>query len=94
MIFGEFEWQTEDQMRHQVEVNLLGTMRVTREFLPIIRAHQTRLIVITSHCALEPLPGVAAYGASKAGLSAWTTALRVELKKFNVKVVNFVPGMK
>lgn len=92
MIFGEFEWQTDDQARLQIEVNLLGTMRVTRRFLPTIRAHSARIIVVTSHCASEPLPGVAVYGATKAGLSAWSTALRVELKKYGVDVVNFVPG--
>ncbi|XP_043274093.1 17-beta-hydroxysteroid dehydrogenase type 2 [Venturia canescens] len=92
MIFGEFEWQSEEQTRHQIEVNLVGTMRVTREFMPTMRKHRTRLIIVTSHCAGEPLPGVATYGATKAALSAWATALRVELKKYHIDVVNFVPG--
>lgn len=93
MVFGEFEWQTDDLIHHQINVNLLGTWNLTREFLPLIRKYQTRLIIVTSHCAEEPLPGVAVYSATKAGLTAWASALRMELKKFGVDVVKFIPGM-
>ncbi|KAF3422673.1 hypothetical protein E2986_00245 [Frieseomelitta varia] len=92
MIFGEFEWQTDEQLRNQVEVNLLGTMRITRELMPLIRAHFSRIIVVSSHCNEQPIPGVAAYSGTKAALSAWASAIRVELKKYGVKVVCFVPG--
>ncbi|XP_063982031.1 estradiol 17-beta-dehydrogenase 2 [Diachasmimorpha longicaudata] len=92
MVFGEFEWQTDTQIRHQVEVNLLGTMRVTKSMLPLLRQHKSRLTIVTSHCAKEPLPGVSAYGATKAALAAWATSLRIELKKFEIDVVTFIPG--
>ncbi|KAK0182844.1 hypothetical protein PV327_000938 [Microctonus hyperodae] len=92
MVFGEFEWQTDVLIHHQFNVNLLGTWNFTREFLPLIRKYQTRLIIVTSHCAKEPLPGVAVYSATKAGLTAWASALRMELKKFGVDVVKFIPG--
>ncbi|XP_057339056.1 D-beta-hydroxybutyrate dehydrogenase, mitochondrial [Microplitis mediator] len=92
MVFGEFEWQTEEQVRYQVEVNLLGTMRMTKEILPLLREYSSRLINVTSHCAFEPLPGVAAYSSTKSALAGWTTALRVELKKYGVHVINFIPG--
>ncbi|XP_011305865.1 estradiol 17-beta-dehydrogenase 2 [Fopius arisanus] len=92
MVFGEFEWQTDSQIRQQVEVNLLGTMQVTKAMIPLLRKHMSRLAIVTSHCACEPLPGVAVYAATKAGLAAWATALRIELKKFGVEVVSFIPG--
>ena len=92
MIFGEFEWQAEDQIRSQVEVNFLGTMRITRELIPTIRAHSSRIIVISSHCNIQPIPGVAAYSGTKAAINAWATAIRVELKKYGVRVVCFIPG--
>lgn len=92
MIFGEFEWQTDNQTRQQIEVNLLGTMAVTKELMPLIRSMRSRIIVVTSHCSSQPLPGIAAYAASKAALSAWATALRVELAKYGIDVVCFVPG--
>ncbi|XP_046828893.1 estradiol 17-beta-dehydrogenase 2 [Vespa crabro] len=92
MIFGEFEWQTKDQMKHQLEVNFLGTMKITHQLMPLIRRDSTRIVVVSSHCASEPLPGVAAYSATKAAINAWATAIRVELKKYGIDVVTFVPG--
>lgn len=92
MCFGEFEWQTSNLFEQQVNVNLLGPMRLTKELLPIIRCHKSRIINVTSHCGLQSLPGLSAYGASKAALRFWNDALRVEMSKYGVKVVNFVPG--
>lgn len=53
MCFGEFEWQTNAIIEHQINVNLFGTMNLTRSFLPLARKHRTRIINVTSHCALE-----------------------------------------
>lgn len=47
---------------------------------------------MTSHCAHACLPGVAVYGATKAGLAAWSDGLRVELGKYGIKVIMFIPG--
>lgn len=92
MCFGEFEWQTRNLFESQINVNLLGTMRLTKELLPLIRQHRARIINITSHCGLQSLPGLAPYAASKAALRFWNDALRIELKKYGVDVVNFIPG--
>nr|XP_034177503.1 D-beta-hydroxybutyrate dehydrogenase, mitochondrial [Osmia lignaria] len=92
MIFGEFEWQTHEQIERQLQVNLLGAVRITRELMPMIRIHSSRIIVISSHCKIQPIPGVATYSGTKAGLTAWATALRLELKKYGVKVICFIPG--
>lgn len=92
MVFGEFEWQTQELIEHQVNVNVLGTMRLTRALMPLIRQNGSRIIVVSSHCAQEPLPGISIYGATKAAEYAWASSLRVELGKYGVKVVSFIPG--
>uniref|UniRef100_A0A1B0D9G7 Uncharacterized protein n=1 Tax=Phlebotomus papatasi TaxID=29031 RepID=A0A1B0D9G7_PHLPP len=92
MVFGEFEWQTRDLFHRQIEVNLLGTMSITHQFLPLLRKYQGRILTVTSHCAHQSLPGLAPYAASKAALASWTDALRVEMKKYDVAVVEFIPG--
>lgn len=92
MVLGEFEWQTQNLAEHQVNVNLLGTMRITRELMPILRDNRSRIIVVSSHCANESLPGIGIYGATKAALHAWATSLRVEVGKYGVEVVSFIPG--
>lgn len=92
MVFGEFEWQTSALIENQINVNLIGTMNFTKSLMPLIRQHKTRIINVTSHCALEALPGLAPYAASKAALRFWNDAMRVELKKYGVDVVSFIPG--
>lgn len=92
MCFGEFEWQLPVQIEMQINCNLLGTMRLTRQLLPLLRQHRGRIINVTSHCGLQALPALSPYAASKAGLRAWNDALRIELQQYGMEVVNFVPG--
>lgn len=53
MCFGEFEWQTNAIIENQINVNFFGTMNFTRSFLPLARKYKTRIINVTSHCAIE-----------------------------------------
>lgn len=92
MVFGEFEWQTASQIEQQINVNLLGTMRMTHVMLPLCRLYGSRIIIVTSHCAHGALPSLATYAASKAALRFFADSLRVEVSKYGVPVVNFVPG--
>lgn len=92
MAFGEFEWQTVGIIESQIEVNLLGTMKLTKQFLPMCRQHNARIITVTSHCSLQALPSLSPYAASKGGLKFFIDSLRVEMKKYHVDVINFIPG--
>ncbi|XP_050315712.1 D-beta-hydroxybutyrate dehydrogenase, mitochondrial [Anthonomus grandis grandis] len=92
MVFGEFEWQTEKLMRQQIEVNLLGTLKITNAFCHLLRHHKGRVVTVSSHCALANLPGLSVYGATKAALNSWNDGLRVEMAKYGVQVVTFIPG--
>ncbi|KAH8384045.1 hypothetical protein KR009_011828 [Drosophila setifemur] len=92
MCFGEFEWQLPEQIELQINCNLLGTLRLTRELLPLLRQQRGRIINVTSHCGLQALPALGPYAASKAALRFWNDSLRVELQQYGMEVVNFVPG--
>ncbi|ENN70633.1 hypothetical protein YQE_00679, partial [Dendroctonus ponderosae] len=52
----------------------------------------TRLVTISSHCALANLPGLTVYGATKAALMSWNDGIRIEMAKYGVQVVTFIPG--
>ncbi|KRT81454.1 dehydrogenase, partial [Oryctes borbonicus] len=39
MVFGEFEWQTTALIQQQININLLGTMQVTKAFCPLLRKY-------------------------------------------------------
>ncbi|XP_044745475.1 retinol dehydrogenase 7-like [Coccinella septempunctata] len=92
MIFGEFEWLTQKHISQQMNVNLLGPMMMTKEFLPLLRKYRGRIINISSHCSNQSLPGLSVYGATKYGLKGWSEALRLETAKYGIKVVNLIPG--
>ncbi|XP_049868836.1 D-beta-hydroxybutyrate dehydrogenase, mitochondrial [Pectinophora gossypiella] len=95
---GDFECQTWSMIENVININLLGSMRVTSAFLPDLRRNaidgtcRPRIINVASHCGLEPLPAFGPYSASKAGLFAWTRSLRYEHRPHGLAVAAFVPG--
>jgi uncharacterized oxidoreductase len=78
----------------EVEIDLMGPIRMVQSFLPHLKKHKDPAIVnVTSGIALAPFPIAPVYSASKAGLRAYTKALRVQLKDTNVKVIELIaPG--
>lgn len=44
MVFGEFEWQTERLIHQQIHVNLMGTMNLSRAFIPLLRKYKGKYI--------------------------------------------------
>lgn len=92
MIFGEAEWQTNEQIEQQINVNLIGTIKMTRAMLPLARKYKSRIINVSSHCGIRALPAISIYSATKAGISSFTDGLRLEMKEYGVDVINFMPG--
>ncbi len=68
-----------DEVRRQLEINLLGTWRVTAAAVPALVASRGRVVMVTSRMAVMQLPLAAAYGASKRAMVAYADALRLEL---------------
>ena len=50
-VCGEFEWLTWKQIQRQVEVNLLGTMRVTKYCMPLLKSGQGKVFEFFKHCS-------------------------------------------
>jgi len=78
----------------EIEINLMGPIRMVQQFLPHLKTKKTAAIVnVTSGIALMTFPAAPIYGASKSGLRSYTQALRVQLKKTSVKVFEVIaPG--
>jgi NAD(P)-dependent dehydrogenase (short-subunit alcohol dehydrogenase family) len=81
-----------DQLRDQLEVNLIGQLAVTQEFLPALRAGRGRIVNVSSIGGRVALPLVGAYNMSKFGLEAMSDSLRRELRGQGVDVVVIEPG--
>jgi NAD(P)-dependent dehydrogenase (short-subunit alcohol dehydrogenase family) len=69
-----------------IEVNLLGSVRTARAFLPALIEARGYFLQIASVAALVPLPVMSAYCASKSGVEAFAHGLRPELAAHKVKV--------
>ena len=80
----------EDAVR-VLEVNLLGTWRVTAAALPALRASQGRVINLASGLVHVAFPFATAYAASKRGVVAYSDQLRAEVGD-EVSVTTVYPG--
>ena len=78
-----------------MSVNVLGHIRMTKTFLPLMRRSSKdggRIVNTTSTLARTFLPLVAPYCLTKSALDAFSTSLRRELASFNIDVVLIEPG--
>jgi NAD(P)-dependent dehydrogenase (short-subunit alcohol dehydrogenase family) len=94
LILGPVEAVPEEQTRAQFEVNLFGSLAVTRAFLPAMRERGAgRIVNVSSVLGRFVLPGTGLYSASKFAIEAYSDALRMELAPFGVHVVLVEPGV-
>jgi len=89
---GPVELITLEGLRYQFEVNVIGQVAVTQEFLPLLREGRGRIVNMGGAAGRLPLPMYGALSASKAALDALTTALRMELRHQGVPVSYIEPG--
>jgi len=90
---GSLEETTPDELRAQLETNVIGVQRVTRAVLPSMRGRRAGAIVtLGSVSGRVAVPMTGAYTASKWALEGMIEALRLELLPFGVRVVLIEPG--
>jgi NAD(P)-dependent dehydrogenase (short-subunit alcohol dehydrogenase family) len=81
-----------DDLRRQLEVNLIGQVAVTQALLPALRRARGRIVNLTSVGGRVATPFMGAYHASKFGLEAISDSLRRELAPLGVDVCVMEPG--
>ena len=92
-VVGAFEDLSLDQVRSQLEVNLLGAWHVIRAVLPTLRRQGSGTIVnVSSQGGLAATPGTAAYSASKFALEGMSEALDTEVAGMGLRVLIVEPG--
>ena len=91
---GWFETISDAHVRRQFEVNVFGTMNVTRAIAPHMRSRRSGLIVtISSVNGLLANPGGSIYSASKFAIEGWMEGFAQELAPLGVKSLIVEPGM-
>jgi NADP-dependent 3-hydroxy acid dehydrogenase YdfG len=84
----------EGDWRAMLDTNVLGLLRVTRAFLPLLRAApHAHVVNLGSIAGFEVYPGGAGYTASKHAVRAITGTLRLELNGEPIRVTEVAPGM-
>jgi NAD(P)-dependent dehydrogenase (short-subunit alcohol dehydrogenase family) len=81
-----------EELRRQLEVNVIGQVAVTQAFMPVLRKGKGRIVNIGSIGGRVALPMVGPYAASKFAMEAITDSLRRELRASGIEVSIVEPG--
>lgn len=87
-----------DDLRRQLETNLVGQLMVTQAFVPLLGEDKTltgepgKIINIGSTAGKMVNPFLGAYCISKFGMEAFSEVLRMELMIFGIDVILIGPG--
>lgn len=92
-IAGSIEDTADDEALGILQTNLMGTLRVCRAVLPIMRRQRSGTIVnVSSIGGRIGLPFQGLYSATKYAVEGLTEALRMEAHRFGVRAVLIEPG--
>ncbi|XP_071953165.1 D-beta-hydroxybutyrate dehydrogenase, mitochondrial-like [Antedon mediterranea] len=90
--YGEIEIIQIETIKRIAEVNVYGTIRVTKAFLPMIRRCKGRVVNVGSISGLSTIPGNGAYCMTKYAIECFNDTLRYEMSPWGVKVCLIEPG--
>lgn len=88
--FVEADWEKLETM---MRLNMEGLTHLTHLFLPAMRERRRGAIMnISSLASILPIPDFAVYAATKAYVSSFSEALRIELREDGISVLAVCPG--
>ena len=91
-IYGALEEFTMLQIRQQMEVNYFGVVKMIKQFLPMLRQSEGKIINISSLMGEFSMPLGSCYSASKFAVEGITECLAYELRPYKVQVTSILPG--
>jgi NAD(P)-dependent dehydrogenase (short-subunit alcohol dehydrogenase family) len=92
VVGGPVEALSLDELRHQLEVNVIGQVAVTQAVMPRLREARGRVVFVSSLSGRIVTPMTGAYNASKFALEAIADALRMELWPWRIGVCVVEPA--
>jgi NAD(P)-dependent dehydrogenase (short-subunit alcohol dehydrogenase family) len=91
-VTAPFELIPLDELRRQIEVNVIGQVAVTQAFIPALRNARGRIVNVSSIGGRVALPLAGAYALSKFAIEAFSDSLRRELRPWGIQVAVIEPG--
>ena len=91
-IASPLEFLPPDELARQLDVNVVGQLRVLQALLPLLRRSRGRVVLVGSVAGRSALPFLGAYAMSKFALEAMADSLRVELQPWGMHVAIIEPA--
>ena len=92
-LFGAAEELSDDQIRHQIDTNLIGSIQVIRAALPHLRAQRGgRILQLSSEGGQIAFPNFSLYHATKWAIEGFVEAVSQEVAPFNIEFTIVQPG--
>jgi NAD(P)-dependent dehydrogenase (short-subunit alcohol dehydrogenase family) len=90
---GALEGTTDQEIVQVVNTNLLGVIRLTKAFLPHLRAQKSGVfITVSSIGGLVAYPFFSLYHATKWAIEGWTESMAFELNQLGIQIKTVQPG--
>ena len=90
--YGEFQSAEWEKLRAMLQVNIEALTHLTFALLPGLKTQKGAVVNVSSLASTLPIPDFAVYAATKAYVSSFSEALRIELKEHGVTVLAVCPG--
>ncbi|MCL1919043.1 MAG: SDR family oxidoreductase [Peptococcaceae bacterium] len=91
---GPLEAATHEQIKRQLDTNLLGLIEVTQAVIPYFRKQKSGTIInISSIAGIVSIPLQSLYHATKWGVEGFSESLHYELRPFHIRVRIIEPGI-
>ena len=92
-LFGAAEEVSDEQIRHQIDTNLIGSIQVIRAALPHLRAQGGgRVLQVSSTGGQFAFPTFSLYHASKWGIEGFVESVAQEVAPFHIGFTIVEPG--
>lgn len=92
-LFGAAEEVSDEQIRHQLDTNLLGSIQVIRAALPHLRAQGGgRILQVSSEGGQIAYPSFSMYHATKWGIEGYIESVAQEVAPFGIEFTIAEPG--
>ena len=90
--FGSIEDLTSEQWNAVIDTNLTGVFNSIKASVDALKISKGYYITISSLAGTNFFAGGSAYNASKFGVTGFTQAVMLDLRKYGVKVSTIMPG--
>lgn len=90
--FAPIDELTVEQWKETIDINLTGVFLSIKSSMEALKASKGYIITISSLAGTNFFANASAYNASKFGLTGFTQAAMIDLRKYGIKVTTIMPG--